>query len=251
MSPLPSLNELCQSAIIRAGDLAHAAPAKACQQGLLTASWQDGRLIQASFKAGGDSLANAFLELYCQEIEGLPCEEAAAYAASYVVHRLTDGRAVTGYQGILNPAKVHPALAAAEAALRALRPAWRQAPGMAAVERADFLAMPDAWLATAPEVRLAALHQALTGAIANGQLPDCGLAVEGLEDDIRGRPVRVTLTYPKSADAASLPGRMRQIEQLFRSQVAPWLEIYAEERQDHNKLRRTILIEQRPPTTPT
>ena len=146
---------------------------------------------------------------------------------------------------------MHPVLAAAETALRALRPLWRQSPGMAAIERADFLAMPEAWLATTPDERLAALRRELAAAIADGRLPDCGLVVESLEDDIRGRPVRVTLTYPKTADVALLPERMRRIEQLFRQQVAPWLEIYAEERQDRNKLRQTILIDQRPPAAAT
>ncbi len=247
-----SLDELHARALANAKSPQHgvadlaASGLETSPQGLIAASWRDGRLESLRFQSTPDPLSNAFLELFCRQCEGLPCEEAAAYGASYVLHQLSAGRPVTGCAGILSIDRVHPELAAAQRALRAFRPAWRSTTAMPAIDRADFLALPEQWQVLSPDQRLAMLRQTLADALACGDLADVGLAVDRLEDDIRGRAVRITLSYPKTADLAGLPDQMRRIEAIFRSKVAPWLEVYAEERQDHNKLRRTILIDQRP-----
>lgn len=201
------------------------------------------RIAAARFAPTGDATADAFLELCCREIEGLPREEAAAHGANYVVYRLTGGRLISGLAGIVPAEAVHPALAAAQAALRSLRAAWRGSATAPAIARAHFLDLPESWLALDAGQRLESLRAALALALAGGEIPDLSLSVDRIEDDIRGRPVRVTLGHPGDADAARLPQAMRDLERLFRSRVAPWIEVYAEERQDRNKLRQTILVE--------
>ncbi|MDQ5906524.1 MAG: hypothetical protein QG590_1006 [Pseudomonadota bacterium] len=258
-TPRISLNDLRQSALAAANPATHAATGESCAAdtlvspcGTLRMSLTGERIASAAFRASDDPLGNAFLELYCREIEQLPREEAAAHGASYVGFRLLAGRVLDDCAGIPGPANLHPLLAKAESALRALRQTWRAAtdtPGMPAIERAEFLELPAAWLALSADQRLAALRTALAEAIGSGTMADDGLTIDRIENDIRARPVRVTLTYAKDADTAALPAAMRRIEALLRQKVAPWLEVYAEERQDHNKLRRTILIEPRPPTT--
>lgn len=257
-TPRLSRNDLRQSALAAAHLPTHAATGESCAAGTLVSpcgilriTLAGERIASAVFRAGDDPVGNAFLELYCREIEQLPCEEAAAHGASYVGFRLLAGRALDDCPGIPGPANLHPLLAQAESALRALRQTWRAAdtPGMPPIERAEFLELPAAWRAMSTDQRLAALRAALAAAIASGAMADDGLAIDRIENDIRARPVRVTLTYAKDADTAALPAAMRRIEALLRQKVAPWLEVYAEERQDHNKLRRTILIEPRPPTT--
>lgn len=254
-----SLDDLRQSALAAANRPTHAATGESCAAGTLVSPCGTLRITlagesiaTATFRASEDPIGNAFLELYCREIEQLPREEAAAHGASYVGFRLLAGRTLGDCPGIPGPATIHPALGMAEKALRALRPAWRTAtdtPGMPPIERAEFLELPAAWLTQSADERLAALRAALAEAIGSGAMADDGLAIDRIENDIRARPVRVTLTYAKDADTAALPAAMRRIEALLRQKVAPWLEVYAEERLDHNKLRRTILIEPRPPTT--
>lgn len=258
-----TLGELRQAALAAADSLAHAIPITTADtlqsaDGLLTIRLADERIVAAAFRPTGRAEADAFVELYCREIEQLPCEEAAAYAASYVLHRLGGGRYITDcadcadYAGVASPRQVDAALADAEAALRTLRRQWRQRrndPTPPPIDTATYLALPADWLALSDADRLAALRAALAAATANGDIIDCRLVVEQIENDIRRRPVRVTLTYPKDADTAALPDIMRRIERLFRQSVAPWLEVYADERQDHNKLRRTILVDHRPKTT--
>ena len=219
-TPRMSLDDLRQSALAAANRPTHAATGESCAAGTLVSPCGTLRITlagesiaTATFRASEDPIGNAFLELYCREIEQLPREEAAAHGASYVGFRLLAGRTLGDCPGIPGPATIHPGL----------------------TQSADE--------------RLAALRAALAEAIGSGAMADDGLAIDRIENDIRARPVRVTLTYAKDADTAALPAAMRRIEALLRQKVAPWLEVYAEERLDHNKLRRTILIEPRPPTT--
>ncbi|MGE5470062.1 MAG: hypothetical protein ACM3X0_04605 [Bacteroidota bacterium] len=236
-----SLTELQQSAIRAAGQ-----PIHGTADAPLRIAMANGLIASATFAPSGEPQTDAWRELYCQTIEGLPAEEAAAHGASYVLYGLLQGRRLADCPGIVTPAVLAPVLADIEQALRARRPSWRSRAGMAPLETAAFLAVPANWRELTGDERLNRLRTALAEAVGKGALPDLGLKVERLEDDIRGRPVRITLTYAKAADTAQLPGAMRAIEGLLRREVAPWLEIYAEERQDHNKLRRTILIDQRP-----
>lgn len=187
----------------------------------------------------------AVLESLCRTIEALPLEEAAAHGAEYVLHVLAADLPRPAGTGILSAANALPALRTAQAMLRAWRAQRRAGAGMAAIEEARFLSLPSAWQALSPADRLQPIRQVLADFLERKGLASDLLSVERLEDDIRHRPVRVILSHAKAADTSGLPALMRELERRLRSDVAPWLEVYAEERVDRNALRRTILIEQR------
>ncbi|MEW5769671.1 MAG: hypothetical protein AB1831_04835 [Pseudomonadota bacterium] len=180
----------------------------------------------------------ALLEAYCETVEGLPLEEAAAYGADYTAWRLLGG-AGADVRGILPPAGALPAWAAAQAALRGLGHARRAAPGMAPLHQARFLDLPAAWLELPAAARLQGLAQAIAAALAEWGLPPGCLELLALEPDIAGRPVRVVLGG--GAGVADLPALLRRLEARLRAEVAPWLEVLMDERDDRNRLRRQIL----------
>lgn len=189
----------------------------------------------------------AVLEVFCRTVEGLSLEEAAAYGADYTLTILSRAESRPADSGIVSAAHALPVLASAQATLRFLRALRRNRAGMPSIDNARFLAVPSAWRDLPPETRLQRIRDVLADHLkASGGASDL-LALERLEDDIRGRPVRVILTHAKSADNAGLPSLMRAIELRLRRDVAPWLEVYAEERVDRNALRRTILVDQRKP----
>lgn len=249
MSATTAAIAIAAAACARAASHEHArsdtdAAAERCSPcGTLCLGFDGDRIGTAAFRATGDAASDALLECFCREIEGLPREEAAACGASYVVYRLTGGAAIEGLAGVVNPAALHPALGAAENALRALRADWRAGSAAPALDAAAFLAIPAAWRALTAAERLAALRAGLAQAEAAGLVPAGVLSVERIEDDIRGRPVRATIGH--AGDTDGLPPLMQALERHLRQQVSPWIEVYAEERQDHNKLRRTILLDQR------
>lgn len=234
-------DELHQAAIQSAGRQTHGTA-----NTLLSIVLADKHIVCATFQPSGETRVDAWRELYCRTIEGLPAEEAAAYGASYVLYRMVQSFRPSCTQGIITPSTLAPALAEIEQALRAHRTKWRSTASMEPIETAAFLSVPANWQELSSSERLNRLRTSLCNTVEKGSIPDLGLMIERLENDNRGRPVRITLTYAKEADTAQLPGTMRAIERLLRHEIAPWLEIYAEERQDHNKLRRTILIDQRP-----
>lgn len=197
----------------------------------------------ARFQAGKDE---TILEVFCRTIDGMPLEEAAAYGADYALHHLTGSLDRPSDVGILRAAALLPALGTAQAILRGIRNEARAEPGMASIYRARFLDVPAAWRELPAEDRLERIREILASHLAELGVAADLLRADRLEDDIRGRPVRVTLTHAKGADTSALPGIMRALEKRLRQKAAPWLELYAEERVDRNALRRTILIEQRP-----
>ncbi len=186
-----------------------------------------------------------WLEILARLLPGLSLEEAAAQAAAYAFHLVSREIPAPADRGILNPAQECPVLGQAQTALRAYRQQYRPAGEPPALSRAAFLALPETWVQASPEARLARLRQIVAHTLqARNLVPDL-LEVDRLEDDIRGRPVRLILNYEKSADSAELPALMRALEKALRLQAAPWLEVYGEERVDRNALRRTILVDQR------
>ncbi|MDE2585578.1 MAG: hypothetical protein KGN39_09285 [Betaproteobacteria bacterium] len=186
-----------------------------------------------------------WLEILARLLPGLSLEEAAAQGAAYAFHLVSREAPSPADRGILNPIQECPALGQAQTALRAYRQRCRPAGETPALSGAAFLALPETWAQTTPEARLARLRQVVLHTLQARNLAPGLLEVDRLEDDIRGRPVRVILNYEKSADSAELPALMRTLEKALRHQAAPWLEVYGEERVDRNALRRTILVDQR------
>ncbi len=201
--------------------------------------------IQAAHFTNAPEADRDWLDILAHLLPGLSLEEAAAQGAAYAFHLVSREVPPPADRGILNPIQEVPALEQAQTALRAYRQQCRPAGETPALSGAVFLALPETWTQATPEARLARLRQVVAHTLQAENLAQGLLEVDRLEDDIRGRPVRVILNYEKSADSAELPALMRSLEKALRRQAAPWLEVYGEERVDRNALRRTILVDQR------
>lgn len=186
------------------------------------------------------------LDVLCLVLEGLTIEEAANYGADYAVYRVARGIPKPEGIGILNPAQLFPSLALAQSALRSLRGERRQERKGGSDEAARYLSLPQTWLDLPMPARLERIRTVLAAHLQEIGAPAELLNVDRLEDDIRHRPVRVVLTHAKGENESALPALMRAIEQRLRREVAPWLEVYSEERVDRNTLRRMIVLDNRP-----
>lgn len=197
------------------------------------------------FEAAADDAA--LLAAFCQAVEGLPLEEAAAYGADYAFFHLAREVPRPPQVGIAPVAMLLPILAAAQGLLRTLRQDQRSQPGMAPIGRARFLTIPEGWQQLPASDRLLQIRDAITAYLDQRGLARDLVMADRLEDDIHHRPTRLIVTHAKADDSATLPPLMRALERHLRTTVAPWVELYAEERIDRNALRRTILTDQRNP----
>lgn len=190
---------------------------------------------QAASAAAGDQ---ALLEQFCRACLGLSLEEAAAYAGDYALHRL--GAALPA-MGVRPPTRAIPILATVQDILRGLRRERRGGAEVPQLEDAHLLALPAAWTEVGDAERLQRTRAGLAAAlVALGESAEL-LALTTIDRDIRGRPVRCVLDVLGAIEPARLPALLRQVEQHLRRQVAPWLELYVEERDDRNQLRKGIV----------
>lgn len=204
----------------------------------------DGSTIaMARFQTEGEDAA--ILAGFCQTVEGLPIEEAAAYGADYAFLPLSREVPRPATFGIAPVAVVLPALIAAQDLLRTFRQERRTRSGAAPIGRARFLAVPHEWQQAPAEDRLARIRGAVREFLDRQGMPHDVLVAERLDHDAHERPTRLVVTHPKSDDRTDLPPLMRALELHLRKTAAPWVEVYAEERIDRNALRRTILTDLR------
>lgn len=186
------------------------------------------------------------LDVFCTVLVGLSIDEAANHGAAYTLHRIA-GVPMPAGMGILNPVELFASLALAQRILRTLRDERRRAGEKAPADVARYLSLPQSWLDLPMAAKLERIRTAIDALLKEIGAPADLFAVGRVENDIRQRPVRVILTHAKDENsAAALPGLMRKIEHRLRQEVAPWLEVYSEEKADRNALRRMILQESRP-----
>lgn len=206
---------------------------------------QESRIAALRFEARGDDAA--LLAAFCEAVEALPLEEAAAYGADYAFLGLAREVSRPAHVGIVPVAHLLPTLAAAQGLLRDLRLERRPQAGMAPIGRARFLAVPESWQRLSASERLQHLRVSIAAYLKRQELPEDLVVADRLEDDIHQRQTRLIVTHARTDDSITLPPLMRALESHLRTTTAPWVELYAEERTDRNALRRTILTDLRKP----
>lgn len=201
------------------------------------------QIVAARFEAEGQD--TALLAAFCEVVEGLPLEEAAAYGVDYVLLQFAREAPNPTDVGIIPAAALLPILATAQELLRALRHQRRMEVGTSPIGRARFLAIPESWQRLNASERLSHLRVAIAAYLRQHGLPDNLIVADRLEEDSHHRPTRLIVTHIRADEVIPLPPLMRALERHLRNTIAPWVELYTEERTDRNALRRTILTDLR------
>lgn len=200
-----------------------------------------GLIQSASVQGAGQKGDRAILDDLCRSIGGYALDEALPNGANTALYCQIGKAAAPLVDGIALLRNAPPLFVEIDTALKSMRTEFSERYGH--VPPMSSVAM-QRWMEQSAQERLDRLAGILRQYLVARQCPAESVVLAGIENDIRGRPVRAVCIFGAACVAGeeSLPRFIRYLERHFRQALDVPIEVLADEQQDRNKLRQLIVI---------
>jgi hypothetical protein len=196
-----------------------------------------GIILAAGHDGAADAAQRAVLDAFCALIEGLPLREAGDHGVLRLIYQLRDAAKPWPFAGVVFPPNCDAVFAAPLALIRELHADYA-ATGAAepAINEYDP-PVAASWAALSPEARLAQITASVGQTMATKGLQPDDAHVLRLDNDLRGKPVRVFMTFSDQVQRADKAKLMRVIEADLRK-LESKLTVFHETLKDQSGIRR-------------
>lgn len=190
-------------------------------------------IVTEARHAGATAPLSGVLDVFCQEIENLPLQEAADHGAIHALERLRGDALARPVAGILTTRSAGTAFTTCETLIRDV--AAQHATETGEQDTANFWnpSLSAAWRAKSDAERISTL-QAVASPFATAQ----GLAATDLRISAIEKTRRVIVEFGPAVSYADKPVLLMHLEMDIRRATGDRLELFMAEAQDSNTIRR-------------
>lgn len=190
-------------------------------------------VVAARHQGGATPAQRASCDSFCRLIEGMPIQEVAEHGAVHLIEMLRDPAAPAPVLGILSPRNAGDIFLLAEALIRDIYRAYENDSGAARGWNQWNPKISGEWLSLSKEDQANRLKPLLLSSASKNQLAADDIWISDIE-----RGLRVVLSFAANVPAESKPGILMGLERDLRNATGIRLEVYVEEMNDINSIRR-------------
>mgnify|MGYP000152094055 CR=1 FL=1 len=199
----------------------------------LKVSVKNGTICKALFQGDMEMVQKVVLEVFCRIIEELPVQEAADHGALKTLYKLCNRKLEKPVSGILMVENAGEIFKKPEFLIRKINEEYRIKNGIIEFQNFWVPHLSKDWLKLSEAGKIDRLQPILDGFIDENKLAPNDIKIASITKDIR-----LTVYFSKNVLADRKPVLLLNLELKMRESTGKQLEIYMQEEQDANKLRR-------------
>lgn len=193
----------------------------------------DGVIAKAVFSGELSAQQQVIMEVFCRVIEELPLQEAADHAALNTLYGLFNKKCSRPVKGIMMVENVDSMFKLSQNLIREINKIYRKDKNVQDVSNFWIPHLSKDWLMLSVQGKIDRIDPIISDFQNENELLKDDIHIENIEKDIR-----VIVSFSGNVAADPQPRLLMKLEEKIRTSTGKRLEIYAQERQDANRIRR-------------
>lgn len=196
----------------------------------------DGIITRAAFSGDISAQEKVIMETFCRVIEDIPLQEAADHGALTTLYRLYDKEYHKPVDGIMMVENVDPMFIIPQNLIREINEMYKHKNSIDDVSNYWNPHLSKDWLILSKQGKIERIIPIVNDFLKENSLGETDIYIENIDKD-----VRVIVSLSENISSEAQPEILMKLEQKIRAITGKRLEIYTQERQDENKIRRITI----------